>query len=93
MIKTALQIINPATNALRNSPPEYKFWLSILLASMWCIAFSIFTAELLTIGHNIIGHYILIFCVFITWRVFKFTKKHQSPTTKNKVVWDLNREG
>lgn len=93
MIKTALQIINPATNALRNSPPEYKFWLSITLASMWCIAFGIFTAELLTIGHNIIGHYILILCVFITWRVFKLAKKHQSPATKNKVVWDLNREG
>tara|TARA_R100001015_G_C4634562_1_gene201300 strand:- start:3838 stop:4119 length:282 start_codon:yes stop_codon:yes gene_type:complete len=92
MIKIAIQLLNPAKNALRDSPTEYKFLLSVLLASMWCIAFGIFTAELLMIGYNIIGHIALILCVFVTWGVFKMAKKPNVPSTKNKVVWDLTKE-
>jgi len=93
MFKVSLQILDPAKNALRNSPLEYKFLLSVLLASMWCIAFGIYTYELLFIGYNIIGHIVLITCVFITWGVFKMSKKPQDPASKNKVVWDLSQEG
>jgi hypothetical protein len=93
MLKIAMQILDPAKNALRNSPTESKYLISILLASMWCVAFGIFTYELMSIGYNIIGHIVLITCVFATWGIFKLQKKWQPPTTKNKVVWDLTKEG
>ena len=87
-----IKLLNPAYNGLKNAPPENKFLLSILLASMWGIAFGIFTAELLFIGYNIIGHIALIFCVFVTWTAFKYTKKRFDPATSNKVKWDMEKE-
>ena len=62
----AYGLLDGSKNALQHSPMEYRFLLSILLASMWCIGFGIYTAELLFIGYNIIVHIVLIACVFIT---------------------------
>ena len=86
-------LLDNTKNALKSAPMEYKYTLSILLAAMWCVAFGIYTAELLFIGYNIIGHFLLITCVFITWGVFKFQKKSANPAPPNKVRWDLSREG
>ena len=83
---------NPAYNALRNSPPEYKFLMSTILAGMWCVSFGIYTGELLFIGYSILGHYALIFCVFVTWSVFRVTRKLYDQTPSNKVKWDLENE-
>ena len=41
---------------------------------MWCIAFGIYTVELFYIGHNIIGHWMIITAVFFTFFVFKTEK-------------------
>jgi hypothetical protein len=67
----AYGLLDSTKNALKDAPIEYKFLLSNTLAAMWCIAFGIYTAELLFIGYNIIGHTVLIACVFFTWFVFK----------------------
>ena len=92
MIQKLRNILNPSYNALKHSPPEWKFLASILLASFWCLAFGIFTGEILFIGYSILGHYLLIFCVFLTWSIFKITHKMYGPPTSNKVKWDLENE-
>ena len=88
-----LDILNPNKNGLRAAPPEYKFMISCILAAFWCIAFGIYTAELLFIGYSIIGHIVLIFMVFVTWKVFSNVRKHSPPSPPNRVQWDLEREG
>ena len=88
-----LDILNPNKNGLRASPPEYKFMISIILASFWCVAFGIYTAELLFIGYSIIGHILLITMVFATWKVFTHVRKHSHPAPANKVRWNLESEG
>ena len=89
----AYGLLDGTKNGLKNSPLEFKFLASNLLASLWCIAFGIFTAELLFIGYNIIGHICLITMVFFTWFVFNNEKKKADPAPPNKVRWDLTREG
>lgn len=86
-------LLNSTTNALKNSPAEFRFLLSLILATMWCISFGIYTAELLFIGYNIIGHLLLITCVFITWGLFRLVNAESTKSSKNKVLWDLNQEG
>jgi hypothetical protein len=56
------------------------------------LAFGIFTGELLFIGYSMIGHYALLFCVFLTWSVFRLTRKMYGPNIPNKVKWDLEKE-
>ena len=89
----AYGLLNSTKNALRTAPMEYKFLLSNTLAAMWCIAFGIYTAELVFIGYNIIGHTVLIAAVFFTWFVFTIEKKKSEPSPPNKVRWNLEREG
>jgi hypothetical protein len=89
----AYGLLDDTKNALKEAPLEYKFMLSNTLAAMWCITFGIYTAELLFIGHNIIGHTLLIAAVFFTWFVFNSGKKDVADATANKVRWDLEREG
>ena len=86
-------LLNPNRNGLRNAPTEYKFMMSCILASLWCIAFGIYTAELLFIGYSIIGHILVILMAFATWKVFSDQRKHSHPSPPNKVQWDLEREG
>jgi len=89
----AYGLLDGTKNALKNAPMEYKFLASNLLASLWCIAFGIFTAELLFIGYNIIGHIALITMVFFTWFVFTAERKKADPAPPNKCRWDLEQEG
>lgn len=88
-----LDILNPNKNGLRAAPPEYKFMISCVLAAFWCVAFGIYTAELLFIGYSIIGHIVLIFMIFVTWKVFSNVRKHSPPSPPNRVQWDLEKEG
>ena len=88
-----LDILNPNKNGLRAAPPEYKFMISCVLAAFWCLAFGIYTAELLFIGYSIIGHIVLIFMIFVTWKVFSNVRKHSPPSPPNRVQWDLEKEG
>lgn len=91
--KFAYGLLDSTKNALKTAPMEYKFVLSNTLAAMWCVAFGIYTAELLFIGYNIIGHTVLIAAVFFTWFIFTAEKKKAPPAPPNKVQWDLEREG
>ena len=91
--KFAYGILDATKNGLRGSPMEYKFLASNLLAAMWCIGFGIYTAELLFIGYNIIGHTALITCVFFTFYVFTKEKSRNSAAPPNKVKWNLESEG
>ena len=91
--KVAYGLLDSTKNALKTAPMEYKFVLSNTLAAMWCVAFGIYTAELLFIGYNIIGHTVLIAAVFFTWFIFTTEKKKAPPAPPNKVQWDLEREG
>ena len=88
-----LDILNPNKNGLRAAPPEYKFMISCVLAAFWCVAFGIYTAELLFIGYSLIGHIVLIFMIFVTWKVFSNVRKHSPPSPPNRVQWDLEKEG
>lgn len=90
---TLIDILNPNKNGLRAAPPEYKFMISCILASLWCVAFGIYTAELLFIGYSIIGHIVLITMVFFTFQVFQNVRKHSPPSPPNKVRWNLETEG
>lgn len=86
-------LLDGTKNALKTAPVEYKYLVSNLLAAMWCIAFGIYTAELVFIGYNIIGHIVLITCVFFTFFVFTSERKTSDPSPPNRVKWDLEREG
>ena len=86
-------LLDGSKNALKHSSMEYRFMLTNTLAAMWCIAFGIYTAELLYIGYNIIGHTVLIAAVFFTFFVFTKEKSRTPPAPPNKVQWDLEKEG
>ena len=86
-------LLDGARNALKHSPMEYRYLLSITLAAMWCVAFGIYTYELLYIGYNIIGHFVIITAVFFTFFVFDKEKSRAPKAPPNKVRWDLEREG
>jgi len=91
--KFAYGLLDSTKNALRTAPIEYKFVLSNTLAAMWCVAFGIYTAELVFIGYNIIGHTVLIAAIFFTWFVFTTEKKKADPSPPNRVRWNLEAEG
>jgi Flp pilus assembly protein TadB len=90
---TLLDILNPNKNGLRTSPPEFKFMISCVLASLWSVSFGIYTAELLFIGYSIIGHILLILMVFATWKVFTIARNYSNPAPPNRVRWNLEVEG
>jgi hypothetical protein len=89
----AYGLLDNTQNALKQAPMETKFFLSNTLAAMWCLTFGIFTAEVAFIGYNIIGHTLLLTCVFFTWFVFSSVKKDKTSRNLNVVRWDLEREG
>ena len=91
--KFAYGLLDHTKNALKHSTMEYRFMLTNTLAAMWCVAFGIYTAELLYIGYNIIGHTVLIVAVFFTFFVFTKEKSRTPPAPPNKVPWDLEKEG
>jgi len=91
--KFAYGLLDGGKNALKHSPMEYRYLLSITLSAMWCIAFGIYTYELAYIGYNIIGHYVIITAVFITFFVFSQEKSRAPKAPPNKVKWDLEKEG
>lgn len=68
----AYGLLDSSRNALKDHPVAYRYTVSILLATMWCVAFGIYTTELMTIGYNIVGHFALITSAFVTWGVFNF---------------------
>ena len=68
--KAYIDLLNPNLNQIKHSPPQFKYIISILVASLWAVAFSLYFGELYTLGYNVIGHVAIVSMVFVTWYVF-----------------------
>jgi hypothetical protein len=73
--------LNPRLNSLRYAPVYVTYFTSVLLACFWCLAFGIYIGELLTIGHNMIGHIAIISMAFATGYVMRVFTKTYGPRT------------
>lgn len=91
LFRSFVQLLDPNKNQLRHAPPQVKYLASILLGTFWCLAFGIFTGELLWIGYNMIGHVLLITMAFVTWLVFQYFKKTYSPRTGDEYLRSPDR--
>lgn len=83
-----VQLLDPDRNALKDAPPQIKYITSILLASFWAVAFSLYFGELATLGYNVIGHVAVVSMAFVTWAVFRHFR--QTYTLRNE--YDLLRD-
>ena len=88
LLKAFAQLLDPDRNALRDAPPQIKYITSILLASFWAIAFSLYVGELATLGYNVIGHVAVVSMAFVTWAVFRHFRR--TYTLRNE--YDLLRD-
>jgi len=64
-------LMNVRTNALANVPDHTKWLAMIMLSCFWALAFSLYVGELITIGHNILGHVAIVTMAFVTWWTFR----------------------
>jgi len=71
--------LNPNLNSLKHAPTYLKYFASVVLACFWCLAFGLYVGELLTIGHNMIGHIALITMAFSTGYVMQVFRKTYGP--------------
>ena len=83
--------MNPTKNIFRHMPMEQKFSISCLLSGLWSLAFCLYIGEILLIAPYMMGHFAIITAFTFTLYVFKRAKDY-TPTTKNKVVWNLENE-
>lgn len=67
LIRFLYTLVDPASNALRRAPLEWKYLATNILAFMWCLAFGITVGEYITIGYSILGHVFLITMCFGTY--------------------------
>jgi hypothetical protein len=86
-------ILDPDRNGLRYSTPLTKYGISCVLAFLWSAVFSIITAEMVYFGYSVVGHWLAISMLFVTYYVFSQERKHSHPSPPNKVQWDLEKEG
>ena len=68
-------LLNPDVNPLRHMPTYIRYYVSIVIACFWCLAFGLFFGELLFIGYNMLGHIAIITMVFVTWTVFRVSER------------------
>lgn len=83
--------MNPAKNILKHMPPEQRFSISCLLSGVWSLAFCLYIGEFLLIAPYMIGHFAIICAIALTLYIFNRAKEY-APSTKNKVVWNLDNE-
>ena len=65
-------ILNPNLNPLRNAPVFLKYFVTILLALFWSLAFGLYTKQFLYISYNMLAHIAVISMGFITWYTFRY---------------------
>ena len=82
-----IDLLNPNRNALQYTPPQFKYIISILIASLWAVAFSLYFGELYTLGYNVIGHVAIVSMAFLTWYVLR-----KNNYTKLRDEYDLLRD-
>lgn len=88
LFRNFVQLLDPDRNALKDAPPQIKYITSVLLASFWAIAFSLYFGELATLGYNVIGHAAIVTMAFVTWLVFK----HFRRTYTERSAYDFLRD-
>lgn len=88
LLRAFVQLLDPDRNALKDAPAQIKYITSILLASFWSLAFSLYFGELATLGYNVIGHVAVVSMAFLTWAVFRHF--HRTYTLRND--YDLLRD-
>ena len=71
--------LNPNLNSLKHAPTYLKYFASVVLACFCSLAFGLYIGELLTIGHNMIGHIALITMAFSTGYVMQVFRKTYGP--------------
>ena len=92
LIKSFINLLDPDRNALKDAPPQIKYITSILLASFWALAFSLYTGELYYLGYNVIGHVAVITMAFITWIVFRHFRNTYTLRNEYDLLRDPNRD-
>ena len=91
LYKSGRGILNPNYNPMRHAPAEVKFLATVILACFWCLAFGIFTGELLVIGYNMIGHIAVLVMVFVTWSTFQWFRKRYPALPTPPLMRDPGR--
>ena len=95
---------NLKMNPLRHIPNEFtQFILMFFLSVMWTVVFTLWTGSTIYFGIGSVGgHLLVIGAFFITALVFKDAEKNGHlwvkrvplpDNSKNKCVWDLEKEG
>jgi small-conductance mechanosensitive channel len=84
-------LLDPNRNALKDAPPQIKYITSVLLASFWAVAFSLWAGELYFIGYNVIGHVAVVSMAFATWLVFRHFRKTYTKRSEYDLLRDPNR--
>jgi hypothetical protein len=95
---------NLKMNPLRHIPNEFtQFILMFYLSVMWTVVFTLWTGSTIYFGIGSVGgHLLVIGAFFITALVFKDAEKNGHlwvkrvplpDSSKNKCVWDLEKEG
>lgn len=92
-MKTLFEILNPWLNGFRHSSLAVKYTYSCALALLWCTAFSVIAAEMIYLGRSVVGHWMAVSLIFVTYMLFNQERKHSNPAPPNRCRWDLEREG
>ena len=79
LYKNARSILDPNLNPLRHAPIYVRWIASVLLFCFWCLAFGLYIGEPLSIAYNMLGHIAIIGMAFVTWAVFKQSKRIYGP--------------
>jgi len=74
-------LLDPNLNPLRHAPPYVRYFATVLLACFWCLAFGLYFKDYFFIGVNMLGHIAVITMAFITWAVFKQSRRIYGPRT------------
>jgi hypothetical protein len=89
--KAFVELVDPDKNALKDAPPQIKYIASLLLASFWALAFSLYIGEIAYLGYNIIGHFAVVTMAFVTWLVFKHFRNTYTLRNEYDLLRDPNR--
>lgn len=91
LVRSFVQLLDPDRNALKDAPPQIKYITSVLLASFWAVAFSLYVGELATLGYNVIGHVAVVTMAFVTWAVFRHFRRTYTERSEYDILRDPAR--
>lgn len=72
-------IFDSKRNPLRHIPdPVSRFYIMVILATMWSITFAIFAGSIFYFGISLAAHVVLLLMLFFTIAVFYDAEKNKS---------------